>query len=132
MLAVQQMGASALSIEGPPLISAYDMYAGTYDSQASYERAATEYWLIATQDDGEDSPCRLSDFEGPRVASALRSGYPHPAVQPVVGRCYERSASLRTIRVQTRRTVVDWNNWQIVGRAEDTVAGPVAVTGQDP
>jgi hypothetical protein len=132
ILVVQQMGASALSIEGPPLISAYDMYAGTHDSQASYERAATEYWLLATLDDGEDSRCRLSDFEGPHVASALRSGYAHPAVQAVVGRCYESPASLRTIRVETRRTVVDWDNWQIVGKAEDTVAGPVAVTSPNP
>jgi len=55
-----QLVVSLLKLEVSPLISAYDMYSTTYGSTADYQqKAADQYWLVATDDAMKPHQCRI-------------------------------------------------------------------------
>ena len=108
-----QLVVSLLKIEVSPLMSTYDMYSTTYASPAEYEqKAADEYWVVATDDAMTLHQCRINRVEADVIAADAATPRAASLAAEVVRRCVEPSAHIRTIAVEGTRVGVDWAQWR--------------------
>jgi hypothetical protein len=122
-----QLVVSLLKLEVSPLISTYDMYSTTYASAAEYEqKAADQYWVVATDDALKLHQCRISRMEADVIAAGAATPRAATAATEVVRRCFEPSVHIRTIAVEGSRVRVDWAEWRTEQttrvRLTDTIA----------
>jgi hypothetical protein len=122
-----QLVVSLLKLEVSPLISTYDMYSTTYASAAEYEqKAADQYWVVATDDAMKLHQCRISRMEADVIAAGAATPRAATAATEVVRRCFEPSVHIRTIAVEGSRVRVDWTEWRTEQttrvRLTDTIA----------
>jgi hypothetical protein len=107
-----QLVVSLLKLEVSPLISTYDMYSTTYASTAEYEqKAADQYWLVATDDAMKLHQCRIgrTDVDVIAAEAATRGG---AVATELIRRCFDPSVHIRTIAVEGSRVRVDWTEWR--------------------
>jgi hypothetical protein len=107
-----QLVVSLLKLEVSPLISTYDMYSTTYASTTEYEqKAADQYWLVATDDAMKLHQCRIgrTDVDVIAAEAATRGG---AVATELIRRCFDPSVRVRTIAVEGSRVRVDWTKWR--------------------
>jgi hypothetical protein len=123
-----QLVVSAFRIEVSPLISTYDMYSTTYSSPAEYEqKAADQYWLVATDDRMQLHQCRISRMEADTMAANAASPKAASMATRFVRRCFEPSVHVRTIAVEGSRVSVDWAQWRPGQAARVRLTEPIVI-----
>ena len=123
-----QLVVSAFKIEVSPLISTYDMYSTTYSSPAEYEqKAADQYWVVATDDMMKLHQCRISRLEADAIAANAASARAVSMAAGFVRRCFEPSVHVRTIAVEGSRVRVDWAQWRPGQPARVRLTEPIAI-----
>ena len=123
-----QLVVSAFKIEVSPLISTYDMYSTTYSSPAEYEqKAADQYWVVATDDMMKLHQCRISRVEADTMAANAASPKAASMAAGFVRRCFEPSVHVRTITVEGSRVNVDWAQWRPGETARIRLMEPIAL-----
>ena len=124
---VQQLVASALRLEAPPFVSAYDMYSKTYDTPAEYpSTGGTSYVLVAAMTDGTTDVCRMDDDDGLRLGSVPASEFGQAATA-FLGRCFSDVRAIHTLAIEERRPRIDWDAGRFLGIAHVALNGPVAL-----
>jgi hypothetical protein len=112
LLAVQ-LFVSLLKLEVSPLISTYDMYSTTYGSTAEYEqKAADQYWLVATDDAMKSHQCRIGRTDVDVIAAEAATTRSGVMATELIRRCFDPSVHIRTIAVEGSRARVDWTKWR--------------------
>ena len=123
---LQQGVASALRIEVPPFISAFDMYSSTYASPADYEsKAGMSYRIAASFADGRMDSCRVTREDADAVARRVT-----PRLARVLENCFDTAApSVRAVSVEGIRRKVDWARWRLGDEVRMPLAGPIVLRG---
>ena len=108
-----QFVVSLFKLEVSPLISTYDMYSTTYGSTAEYEqKAADQYWLVATDDAMQLHQCRIGRTEVDVIAAEAATTRGGAVATELIRRCFDPSVHVRTIAVEGSRVRVDWTEWR--------------------
>jgi hypothetical protein len=127
---IQQCAASAMRLERPPLVSAYDMYSTSYDSPAQYPPTGGQsYWLIATMADNTTSACRIDDDDGRRLGASAESAFIEDA-RGLLGSCFRDTQRIRALAVEEHQPRVDWTAGRYLGLTRRPLVGPVAYAGE--
>jgi len=104
---------SLLKLEVSPLISTYDMYSTTYGSAAEYEqKAADQYWLVATDDAMKPHQCRIGRTDVDVIAAGAATAGGGAVATELIRRCFDPSVHIRTVAVEGSRVRVDWTEWR--------------------
>jgi hypothetical protein len=120
LLIVQQVAASVLQAEVPPLLSAYDMYSATYASPEAYEKSRTDFTLRARAQGGAVLDCDVDSQDIERLRAKAGEG------ALVLRRCFG-DAAISSYAVEAIGPRVDWVSWRLVGERRETILGPVAL-----
>ncbi len=108
-----QIVVSLLKLEVSPLISTYDMYSTTYGSTAEYEqKAADQYWLVATDDAMKLHQCRIGRADVDVIAAGAATTRDSGVATELIRRCFDPSIHIQTIAVEGSRVRVDWTEWR--------------------
>jgi hypothetical protein len=108
-----QLVVSLLKLEVSPLLSTYDMYSTTYASTAEYEqKAADQYWLVATDDAMKLHQCRIGRTDVDVIAAEAGTTHGGAVATELIRRCFDPAVRVRTIAVEGSRVRVDWTEWR--------------------
>lgn len=109
-----QIFVSMLSLEIPPLLSAYGMYATTYSSPEDYEnKSGPFYWLVGVDETAREHECPVTEAEADVVVKASAGSVNRASTTRLLERCFASSVRLRTVSVETRTVNVDWDQWRL-------------------
>jgi hypothetical protein len=128
----QQVIVSALNIEAPPLLSAYDMYSSTYKNQAAYEEATTiNLWVVANTKNGRKRKCEVSDNEAVLIGDLSdNNSNTYPAYQ-ILETCFDDLRMIRDIQLEATRRTVDWSRWKLGGMRRVKISDRIRVAEPD-
>jgi hypothetical protein len=118
-LAGEQALVSTFKLEVPPVFSTYEMYSTSYSSRADYELGAgMSYWLVGRERGGVERPCEVWRAAAEAWMDPVRRAADRDALRAVAA-CF-RDVPVETLRVEGRRTRVDWERWRLA--ADERVA----------
>jgi hypothetical protein len=120
----EQFAVSMLGLERSPLISTYDMYSTTYNSPATYELKAREYWIVAVDDASQSHDCRVTYDQASLIVHGNATPAEHALRARVLQRCFN-SIRLSSIGVDASQDAVDWERWRLKTPARMELMAPV-------
>ena len=127
-----QIVVSALRIEVTPLLSTYDMYSTTYESEADYAyKAGLSYWIVAEHPDGTSQDCRISRAAADTMSRAIAGSEPWGSAADVIETCFDGSAPIVNVSLQGRRSAIDWQKWPPAEVVTVPMAGPVELASRN-
>ncbi len=128
-IAGQQLIVSAGHIELDPFLARYDMYSNTHASPAEYEASmGMTYWVLATFEDGSTGSCRVDRRDVDRLSHAMSAAADERAsIDRLLARCLGTSNRVRSISLEGRRGLVNWDKWRVEGETRTAIAGPIGL-----
>lgn len=127
-----QIVVSALRLEVSPLLSTYDMYSTTYESEADYAyKAGLSYWLVGEHADGTSEDCRISRNAADAVSRAISGSEQWRSAADVIDTCFDGSAPIVNVALEGRRSAIDWNRWPPAEVVAVPMAGPVELASRN-
>ena len=127
-----QLVVSGLKLEVRPLLSTYDMYSTTYDSEADYaHKAGVAYWVVAYHADGSTHDCHVTASVAAVVSRAIADATESKDAAAILDLCFASAAApVARISVEGRGRTIDWQKWPPVEVVTTPMAGPIALASQ--
>lgn len=124
----QQVIVSALNIEAPPLLSAYDMYSSTYKNQEAYEKATTtNLWVVANTKSGRKRKCEVSDNEAALIGDLSDNNSNTSPAYQILETCFDDLRMIRDIQLEATRRTIDWSRWKLGGMRRVTISNRIDI-----
>jgi hypothetical protein len=129
LVAVQQIVATVMHVEGRPLFSSYDMYSTTYGSPEDYEAASNLVYRVVAVADGRsrDLPGCVVDDTVAAIARRALGGSADDLrlLRAAVGDCLRSSPEVRQVALEGDRQVFLWNESRFAWKRRLDVIGPI-------
>lgn len=126
----QQGIVSALNIEAPPLLSAYDMYSSTYENQEAYEKATTiNLWIVANTKNDRQRKCQVSDSEAVTIGDLSDNNSNTYHAYQILETCFDDLRMIRDIQLEATRRTIDWSRWKLGGMRRVKISDRIRISG---
>lgn len=128
----QQVIVSALNIEAPPLLSAYDMYSSTYKNQEAYEEATTKnLWVVANTKSDRQRKCQVSDNEAALIGNLSDNNSNTSPAYQILETCFDDLRTIRDVQLEATRRTIDWSRWKLGGMRRVKISDRIRIPGPD-
>jgi hypothetical protein len=127
-VAVVQVGVWIAQVEARPVLSAYDMYSVTYDSDEAYEAArALTYRVVAMTADGSRTELCSIDYDAARALTSVEdvSTAERERVRSLVDPCL--GGGRRPVVLEGYRQVFNWQASRFEPKRQPGEIGPLSV-----